>query len=142
MFDFGEENQKKTETIENGGPDCKWENGGEVRFSKEGLSDDSCLTITAYDDDAVSDDLIGGIETTIGELLKNNFAEIEYPPGLVTREQSDFVYACAHGLCILLFFLSYSGEVYGGDFAGKIFMDCKFDEVSQEYVFHVKEVDD
>ena len=39
--------------------------------------------IIAYDDDVVSDDLIGSTETTIGELLQKNTAELEYPPGLV-----------------------------------------------------------
>ena len=83
MFDFGEKNQKQTKTVENGGPDCVWTDGGEVRFKKGTLNEKSSLTIIAYDDDVVSDDLIGSTETTIGELLQKNTAELEYPPGLV-----------------------------------------------------------
>lgn len=80
-----------------------------MRFKKGTLSEESSLAIIAYDDDVVSDDLIGSMETTIGELLKNNTAQLEYPPG----------------------------EAFGGDFAGEISMDCKFDEGTQEYVFRV-----
>ena len=82
MFDFGEHEQQQTTTIENGGPDCEWTDGGEVRFKKGTLSEESSLAIIAYDDDLVSDDLIGSMDTTIGELLQNNTAELEYPPGL------------------------------------------------------------